>query len=67
MKKYLIFCKKNNLKPSCFRSLQAYKSKIMKETPEDKKKRLQQLKRAKLEQLQLLLHIQKINNAKKSN
>jgi hypothetical protein len=67
MKKYLKFCKQNNLKPSSFRSLQAYKSKIMKETPEDKKKRLQQLKRAKIEQLQLLLHLQKINNAKKSN
>ena len=55
------------MKPSSFRSLQAYKTKIMKETPEDKKKRLQQLKRAKLEQLQFLLNIQKINNAKKSN
>ena len=38
-----------------------------KETPEDKKIRLIQLKRAKLEQIQLLLHLQKLNNAKKSN
>tara|TARA_R110002096_G_C14483742_1_gene714067 strand:- start:227 stop:430 length:204 start_codon:yes stop_codon:yes gene_type:complete len=67
MKNYIKFCNQNSLKPSSFRSLQAYKTKIMKETPEDKKKRLQQLKRAKLEQLQFLLNIQKINNAKKSN
>lgn len=43
------------------------KKKNSKETPEDKKVRLQQLKRAKLEQLQFLLNLQKINNAKKSN
>jgi len=69
MKNYIKFCNQNSLKPSTFESLQAYKSKIMKkkETPEDKKIRLIQLKRAKLEQIQLLLHLQKIKNAKKSN
>ncbi|MCH8329032.1 MAG: hypothetical protein IIB81_01420 [Nanoarchaeota archaeon] len=69
MKNYIKFCKQNSLKPSTFESLQAYKTKIMKkkETPEDKKIRLIQLKRAKLEQIQLLLHLQKIKNAKKSN
>ena len=57
------------MKPSTFESLQAYKTKIMKkkETPEDKKIRLIQLKRAKLEQIKILLHLQKIKNAKKSN
>ena len=69
MKNYIKFCTKNSLKHSTFESLQAYKTKIMKkkETPEDKKIRLIQLKRAKLEQIQLLLHLQKIKNAKKSN
>ena len=69
MKNYIKFCNQNSLKHSTFESLQAYKTKIMKkkETPEDKKIRLIQLKQAKREQIQLLLHLQKIKNAKKSN
>jgi len=67
MKNYIKFCNQNSLKPSTFESLQAYKTKIMRETPEDKKIRLIQLKRAKLEQIQFLLNLQKIKNAKKSN
>lgn len=69
MKKYIKFCQQNSLKPSTFESLQAYKTKIMnsKETPEDKKIRLIQLKRAKLEQIQLLLHLQKLKGGEKSN
>ena len=67
MKNYIKFCNQNSLKPSTFEALQAYKTKIMKETPEDKKIRLIQLKRAKLEQIQLLLHLQKLKGGKKSN
>ena len=72
MKNYIKFCNQNSLKPSTFEALQAYKSKIMKkksekETAKDKKIRLIQLKRAKLEQIQLLLHLQKLKGGKKSN
>ena len=60
------------MKHSSFESLQAYKTKIMKkksekETAKDKKIRLIQLKRAKWEQIQLLLHLQKLKGGKKSN
>ena len=66
MKNYIKFCKQNSLKPSTFGALQVYKSKIMenKETPEDKKIRLIQLRLAKLQQIKLLAELKKIKNEK---
>ena len=65
MKKYIKFCTKNSLKPSTFGALQVYKSKSrMKETPEDRKIRLIQLRLAKLQQIKLLAELKKIKNEK---
>ena len=63
MKNYIKFCKQNSLKPSTFGALQVYKSKSrMKETPEDRRIRLIQLRLAKLQQIKLLAELKKIKD-----